>query len=349
MGEDKEALYNTKIFQRDSLKEAASALQQGQLVAFPTETVFGLGAIANNEEAVKSVFTTKGRPQDNPLIVHVHRSDVVKYYVEEVTETAKQLMEAFWPGPLTIIFPMKKGVFAPSVTPGQSTVGIRMPNQLETLLLIEMTGFPLVGPSANISGKPSPTSVDHVMDDFNGKIAGVVDNYSDFTEVGVESTVVRPTADRIEILRPGAITQQMIAEVVDVDVIEKTSTEQLKDLTVASPGVKYTHYSPNQPVYMVSPKHSLTDWKQLIQNTEKKVGILAQDEIIEVLIDQKLAYSHYSLGNASQQELATQRLFAGLRELEVSGCDIIFAQGFEEDELTHAYLNRLSKAAKSIV
>lgn len=349
METNKEAEFNTQIFQRESLKEAATALRQGHLVAFPTETVFGLGAIANNEDAVKSVFTTKGRPQDNPLIVHVHRADVVTSYVEEVNDTAKRLMEAFWPGPLTIIFPMKKGVFAPSVTPGQSTVAIRMPNQLETLLLIQMTGFPLVGPSANISGKPSPTSVDHVMDDFNGKIAGVVNNYSDFTEVGVESTVVRPTVNSVEILRPGAITKQMIEKVVNVDVIEKSSAEQLKDLTVASPGVKYTHYSPDQPVYMVSPKHSLKDWKQMIQNTEKKVGILAQDEIIEVLIDQKLAYSYYSLGNANQQQLATQRLFAGLRELEVSGCDIIFAQGFEEDELTHAYLNRLSKAAKSIV
>lgn len=349
MQEERNRTLQTQIYNRESLKEAAKALQMGQLVAFPTETVFGLGAIANNEEAVKSVFTTKGRPQDNPLIVHVHSSESVGQYVEEVNRLSRQLMDAFWPGPLTIIFPMKAGIFAPSVTPNQATVGLRMPKQLETLLLIEMTGFPLVGPSANLSGKPSPTSVDHVMHDFSGKIAGVVDNYSEFTEVGVESTVVRPTANSVEILRPGAITKAMIEQVVDVEVIEKTATEQLKDLSVASPGVKYTHYSPSQPVYMINPTHSIDNWMDLIKNSNKKIGVLAQEPIIRKLKTQQLAYSYYSLGEEDRAELPTQRLFAGLRALEASGCELIYAQSFEENDQTHAYLNRLSKASKNMI
>ena len=153
---------DTKIYKKEQINEAAAQLKAGQLVAFPTETVFGLGAIATNEAAVSSVFATKGRPQDNPLIVHVSSIEQVAEYVAEVPEIAAQLMKQFWPGPLTIIFPQKPGVLAPSVTPGQETVAIRMPDNPETLALIEATGIPLVGPSANKSGKPSPTAVEHV-------------------------------------------------------------------------------------------------------------------------------------------------------------------------------------------
>lgn len=339
----------TKIFGRDELKEAARALKNGDLVAFPTETVFGLGAIANNEAAVKNVFKTKGRPSDNPLIVHVHSIESVYEYVSEVNDVAKALMKAFWPGPLTIIFPIKEGIFANSVTPNQKTVGIRMPNQLETLLLIEMTGFPLVGPSANLSGKPSPTSVDHVMHDFDGKIAGVVNNYSQFTQVGVESTVVWPGDNRIEILRPGAITERMLRDATGVEVFEKSSEDQLKDTTIASPGVKYTHYSPSQPVSMITADTPITQWQTFVNESPDRVGILAQDHIIESLKSSQLGYSFYSLGDDSQLSQATQRLFAGLRALEASGCDRIYVQTFEESEDTHAYLNRLSKAASNVL
>ncbi len=344
-----EKLNKTKIFGREELREAADSLKQGELVAFPTETVFGLGAIANNNQAVKQVFKTKGRPSDNPLIVHVHNINSVYDYVEEVNDVALKLMETFWPGPLTIIFPVKKGIFAESVTPNQKTVGIRMPNQLEALLLIEMVGFPLVGPSANLSGKPSPTSIEHVIHDFDGKIAGVVNNYSEFTQVGVESTVVWPTAERIEILRPGAITQAMLSKATGIDVSEKSSEEQMKDTTIASPGVKYTHYSPSQPVKMVDPSHSLEEWKDFIKETDLKIGILAQDHIISELQTNNIGFSYYSLGSNEELEQATQRLFAGLRFLESSDCDVIFAQAFEETDETHAYLNRLSKASSSMI
>lgn len=349
MNEFKQKQSNTKIFGRDELNLAADSLKLGELVAFPTETVFGLGAIANNDHAVKQVFKTKGRPADNPLIVHVHNIESVYDYVAEVNDVALKLMQTFWPGPLTIIFPIKEGIFADSVTPNQKTVGIRMPNQLETLLLIEMAGFPLVGPSANLSGKPSPTAVEHVINDFDGEIAGVVNNYSEFTQVGVESTVVWPSDHRIDILRPGAVTQAMLTEATGIETIEKSSEQQISDTTIASPGVKYTHYSPAQPVKMVQTLTSTEEWKTLIQQMDLKVGILAQDNIISELKSDNIGFSYYSLGSKDELEQATQRLFAGLRYLESSECDIIFAQSFPETDKTHAYLNRLSKASSSMI
>lgn len=342
--------YISKIYNREQLKEAAEALKLGKLVAFPTETVFGLGAIANNEAAVAKVFETKNRPADNPLIVHVHRIDVVKDYVKEVNPTAQLLMEAFWPGPLTIIFPTKDEQFAPSVTPNKKTVGIRMPNQLETLLLIEMTGFPIVGPSANLSGKPSPTTVEHVLHDLDGKIEGVVDNYSPFTEVGVESTVVLPQDNQIIILRPGAITKEMLEEKTKLKVIERTADEQIHDKEgISSPGTKYRHYSPNQPVYMVKYDSSIERWKEIVTSETRRIGVLAQQHILEGLENLSQIESQFSLGHEENIHDATQRLFAGLRYLEASDCEVIYVQTFKESQFTHAFLNRLTKAAIDVL
>ena len=182
----------TQKFRLGELDEAAALLRRGELVAFPTETVYGLGAIATKEQAVAKVFQAKGRPSDNPLIVHVKDAQQVLDYATEVPKLAKDLMERFWPGPLTIILPVKADVFPANVNNGQETVAFRMPNQHSALRLIDLVGAPLVGPSANLSGKPSPTSVDHVMQDFDGVIAGVVAGDTDQAQIGVESTVVRP-------------------------------------------------------------------------------------------------------------------------------------------------------------
>lgn len=340
---------DTKIYNRSNLKEAAEALKVGELVAFPTETVFGLGAIANNEEAVQNVFKTKGRPADNPLIVHVPNKESVTKYVKEVNEQAEILMEKFWPGPLTIIFPIEKGVFAPSVTPNLETVGIRMPDQLETLLLIEMTGFPLVGPSANLSGKPSPTHVNHVLHDFQGKIAGVVNNYSELTDIGIESTVVLPTGEGIHILRPGGVTKKMIEAATPFKVYEKSKQEQLQSPSLMSPGIKYKHYSPKQTVYTINEDRDLYYWKKVIESQNKRIGILAQNHIIEGLHSLDNIVSAYSLGDKQDINQINQRLFAGLRYLEDSSCEIILAQSFNDREETHAYMNRLTKAASGMI
>lgn len=343
------SLKKTEIYNRSRLNEAAQALKMGDLVAFPTETVFGLGAIANNETAVSNVFKTKGRPSDNPLIVHVHKKESVATYVKEINSVADQLMDIFWPGPLTIIFPAKEGVFAPSVTANLDTVAMRMPNQLETLLLIEMAGFPLVGPSANISSKPSPTKVEHVLHDFSGKIAGIVNNYSELTDIGIESTVVLPTENSITILRPGAVTKEMLETAVAVEVCEKTTNEQMKDETVLSPGVKYKHYSPKQAVYMVNEERSLDQWIKLIKDSPYKIGLLAQENLLEALVDQINVVSSYSLGKQEHISDINQYLFAGLRYLEGSGCEVIYAQAFNDREETHAYMNRLTKAASNML
>ena len=239
----------TKKFRLGELDEAAALLRRGELVAFPTETVYGLGAIATKEQAVAKVFQAKGRPSDNPLIVHVKDAQQVFDYAAEVPKLAKDLMERFWPGPLTIILPVKPGVFPANVNNDQETVAFRMPNQHSALRLIDLVGAPLVGPSANLSGKPSPTSVDHVMQDFDGVIAGVVAGDTDQAQIGVESTVVRPMSDRLIILRPGAITQSMLKQVCP-KVQEFSVAEQLAAPQLQSPGVKYRHYSPKQEVYL---------------------------------------------------------------------------------------------------
>ncbi len=337
----------TQIFDYQSLKEAAELLRAGKLVAFPTETVFGLGAIANNDQAVNDVFKAKGRPNDNPLIVHVSQIKQVHETVAEVNTLAESLMKEFWPGPLTIIFPLKEDVFAPSVTPGKKTVAMRMPRQLETLLLIDMVGFPLVGPSANLSGKPSPTSAEHVLHDFNGKISGVIKSQTVAAEIGIESTVVLAEDNQIVILRPGAVTRSMLEKIAPV--VEMTASQQLANKDVQSPGVKYLHYSPKQTVYLLPPEYQKQDWFHEMGKHSVRIGLLADDEIISHCQTNKKFYSSYSLGAPGDVTSASRQLYAGLRYLEQSNCEIIFAQGLVDEDDSHAYMNRLTKAANYVL
>ena len=338
---------STQIFDYQTLKDAAALLKAGELVAFPTETVFGLGAIANNEEAVMKVFGAKGRPNDNPLIVHVSQIQQVHDTVAEVNQLSQQLMTEFWPGPLTIIFPLKAGVYAPSVTPGKKTVAVRMPRRLETLLLIDMVGFPLVGPSANLSGKPSPTHAEHVLYDFNGKIAGVVKSRTETAEIGVESTVVLAEDNRIVILRPGAITRNMLEKIAPV--MEMSASQQLENKDLQSPGVKYVHYSPAQPVYLLPATFTKEDWLLEMDKHDARIGILADDAILDVCQQNKNFYSSYSLGATGDIASATRQLYAGLRFLDQANCDIIFAQAFSDVDASHAYMNRLTKASNYVL
>jgi len=200
----------TKKLTKQEIAQAAAAIQAGELVAFPTETVYGLGADALNEAAVKKVYQVKGRPSDNPLIVHVNNVEMVKKYVATLPEVATKLVSAFWPGPLTLIFNVPRDTFSKTVTGGLETVAFRMPDNQATLALIEQANVPLVGPSANTSGKPSPTSAEHVYHDLQGKIAAILDDGP--TQIGVESTVLDLTAeDGVPvILRPGAITKEQL-------------------------------------------------------------------------------------------------------------------------------------------
>ena len=336
----------TTLFQAHELEQAAQLLRQGELVAFPTETVFGLGADATNFEAVAKVFAAKGRPSDNPLIVHVSSSAQVRQYTQEISPLAQRLMDTFWPGPLTIILPVAVDVFPSNVNAGKATIAFRMPNQAETLRLIELAETALVGPSANISGKPSPTRAEHVLHDFNGKIAGVVAGTDNVATIGVESTVVLPLENSVRILRPGAITKTMLQQVC-ADVEEVSASQQLADQSVMSPGVKYTHYSPQQPVYILNAEESLADWQMKLQQlAHQKIGLLADQTILQSLAELPMISAHYSLGEAGDVASATRQLYAGLRALEQSDCEVIVVQGLLAQENSHAYLNRLYKAAE---
>lgn len=331
----------TIIYQPSEVLKAAFKLKQGELISFPTETVYGLGADATNEAAVKKVYSAKGRPSDNPLIVHVAAIDEVEQYIKEMPEKAMKLMDAFWPGPLTIIFKVKEDAFGPTVTAGLESVAMRMPNNELTLQLIRETGKPLVGPSANTSGKPSPTTAEHVFHDLKGKIAGVLDDGE--TGVGLESTVLDMTdADRPMILRPGAMTKEDLESVIGPVFIDRHLVSS--DEVPKAPGMKYKHYSPNEPVIIVDGERNL--WEKAIKTYKEqgeKIGLLANEAILAELKDEVSAV--YSLGEKNSIQEASKGLYSGLRYFESTDATLILAEAYEQIGLGEAYMNRLKKAA----
>lgn len=329
---------------KEVLRLAAEALAEGRTVAFPTETVYGIGTNALDESAIKKIFKAKGRPSDNPLIVHVTSLEVVDTLVKEITPVAKQLMDAFWPGPLTLIF--KKSVIVPeSVTAGLSTVAIRMPSHPIARALIDQSGVPIAAPSANLSGKPSPTSGQHVIEDLEGRVDYIVVGRE--TEVGLESTVVDATGDIAMILRPGGITQEAMEVVVGkVGLDPAIKTQHSEALIPKSPGMKYTHYAPEAEILIIQGDE--VPMVEMIQNmchrfvnSGKRVGIMTCDEHLK----------HYecgvvlSLGGRKELEKVAQQLFSTLRTFDGHGVDIILAEAFPDRELGAAIMNRLRKAA----
>lgn len=330
----------TKIFQKDEIKAAAQALKKEELVAFPTETVYGLGANATSAEAVKKVFAVKGRPTDNPLIVHVQNFDQVKNYVTQFHPLTAQIVDKFWPGPLTLIFKTKPQALPSVVSAGLSTVSFRMPNHPLTLALIEAAGVPLVGPSANTSGRPSPTTSQHVYHDLQGKIAGILEGGA--TAIGVESTVLDLSeVDRAPmILRPGGVTKEQLETALGVEVLVDPHLVSENE-TPKSPGMKYQHYAPNTKVLMVRPN----DWEQALtwaQKNHLKVGLQAGPEVVTRFQAQAQACYGYADNEVAS---ATKGLFAGLRALDEADLDFILVATYPEAGLGVAYMNRLKKAA----
>lgn len=339
----------TKIIQASEIEEGASLLQDGQLVAFPTETVFGLGAIANNADAVKSVYAVKGRPSDNPLIVHIaDPEDIFDYMIDDDPERhdlIEKLTAQFWPGPLTLVVPVKPGTFPSVVTGGMDTVGIRLPDHGTTRDLIRATGFPIVGPSANISGKPSPTQVAHVMHDFDGVIGGVVN--AEPTRIGVESTVLDLTDSRgLIILRPGYITKSMLAEVVtDMPIYIGGTIANNAEEAPKAPGMKYVHYSPNQPVMAVS-SDKMSNVLADLSSQSIKVALATSENNFEKY--KTSVASIVSLGPTI--ETATQQLFAALRTFDdQENIQQIVVELYPDTEKNGAYRNRLIKASSTVV
>lgn len=334
----------TKIIHPDEIKEAIAAIKRGELVSFPTETVYGLGADATNEIAVQQVYLAKGRPSDNPLIVHVATKEQVSDFTDDVSEKAQKLMDSFWPGPLTLIFNLKNSTVLPSVvTGGLQTAAFRMPNNKLTLQLIQQSGTVLVGPSANTSGLPSPTTAEHVYHDLSGKIFGVLDGGA--CQVGVESTVLdmSDSSGVPIILRPGAITKGQLTKVIgEVQMDQHILSENEKP---KAPGMKYKHYSPNTPVVMID--YRLNNWQEAIDFYVEKdatVGILCSEGTREKLVNYT---NFYRLSEISDVSEAMRHLFAGLRELDQSNpkLSVILVETFDEEDEGLAYMNRLKKAA----
>ena len=317
--------------------QAIELLKDGQVVAFPTETVYGLGAVATNEQAVAKIFEAKGRPSDNPLIVHVGTKEEVERYVTYVSDAAKKCMDAFWPGPLTLVLEVKPNTLATNVTAGLSTVGIRMPNHPVALALLQQLGEPVAAPSANKSGKPSPTKAQHVADDLEGIIPMVIDGGA--TGIGLESTVLDMTLTPPVILRPGGITKEMLEPVIG-EVLEPTIAEHKIESTPKAPGMKYTHYAPDAPVYMIDEADNIAQAVAELQANGHKVALLAFDEHKSVQCDY-----FYALGSRNHLDVIGANLYDALRSCDKTDATVILVTVTPTDGVGSAIMNRLQKAA----
>ena len=318
------------------LLKAAEIIKNGGIVGIPTETVYGLGADASNPEAVSKIFTAKGRPADNPLIVHLADFSNAVMYTTYIPELAKKIAERFCPGPLTIVLPKNDRI--PSITSGGlDTVGIRIPSHKTMHRIIELSGCPIAAPSANTSGLPSPTSADHVMDDMNGKINAVVDGGQ--SEFGVESTVISiENETSVRILRPGCITREMLLELCDDVIIDPAILHDLEaGQTAASPGMKYKHYSPSADVIMV--EGSIEEFTEYVKKFNAPcVCSLIYDE------DRKyFPYRYMTYGSSSSEQ--AHWLFQRLRELDELGIKKVFVRAPSIDGVGLAVYNRLIRAA----
>ena len=304
-----------------AIRDATDIINSGGLVAIPTETVYGLGANALDEDACAKVYAVKGRPSDNPLIMHISDVAMLDSIVKDVPPAAEKLIQAFWPGPLTIILNRKnvpRGTFL-------DTVAVRMPKSPIALRLIDLAGVPIAAPSANISGRPSPTTAQHVLTDLGGKIDMILDGGS--CEVGLESTVIDCSGDAPVILRPGAVTQEMIEKLIgSVNMI----TEALKDETPKSPGMKYKHYAPNTKVTVV------------VGETVKVKEKL--EELAKAAAGKKIRVITAADMGGSHEDIAAN-LFDILRQCDEMGLEEVFIEGIAEEGLGVAIMNRLKKAA----
>lgn len=336
---------NEDTIDRELLKEAAQVLKHGGLVAFPTETVYGLGADGLDEEAAKKIYEAKGRPSDNPLILHIAEVDSLYELASEVPEKAIQLANVFWPGPLTMV--LNKSDQVPyGTTGGLETVAIRMPNHKIALELIREAGVYVAAPSANTSGRPSPTSAEHVAEDMNGRIDLIVDGGE--VGIGIESTIIDLTSDIPVILRPGYITKAMLEEVVGEVTIDSAilAHNQDKNLKPKAPGMKYKHYAPKGDLTILEGDINkvIEQINQLARdgvNAGHKVGILATEETK----DKYECGIVRTVGTRSNEISIAQGLYRVLREFDQLGTELIYAESFMGDELGQAIMNRLLKAA----
>ena len=375
----------TKIFGKEGISEAAEILKQGGLVAFPTETVYGLGGNGLDKEAAKKIYAAKGRPSDNPLILHVSSIEEVYPLVKALPEKAKKLMEAFWPGPLTLVLP-KSDLVPKESTGGLETVALRSPENALTLDLIRACGFPIAGPSANLSGRPSPTEASHVFEDLGGRIEGILEDGA--VGIGVESTIVDLSENCPTLLRPGAITIEDLEEVlgekvaIDPTLLGKSMAE---GFTPKAPGMKYRHYAPKAEMILFKKKEEEENdiragqediAKSILSYGEKELSDCPEKEVKRSVAEAILSYGEKELSVSPEKRIwilcgedtaslyegdgrftvqilgrreeplsMTHNLFRLLRQADEEGAELILGECYSEEGVGFALMNRLKKAA----
>lgn len=325
----------------DIIREMAEKIRNGETVIFPTETVYGLGANAMDEDAAKKIYVAKGRPSDNPLIVHIADIEEVDKIALEVGEKAKKAMENFWPGPLTII--LKKKEIVPNVTSGGlSTVAIRMPSNKIANALIRESKTQIAAPSANISGRPSPTKAEHVVKEMSGRVSGII--MGGDCDFGLESTVVDFSDDKPMILRPGSITKEMLEEVLGEVSIDPSLSKKEDNIKAKAPGMKYKHYSPNAQVYIVKGEENnvITKMNELSRKNHaenKKTGIMCMSKDVDKF------ECDYIVDLGKDYDEVAANLFDALIKMDEAKMDIVYSVCFENCGVGQAIMNRLLKSA----
>lgn len=323
----------------DAMKKAGEILRSGGLVAFPTETVYGLGANGLNEEASAKIYAAKGRPSDNPLIIHIADMEALPKIVREVPKAAQKLAKAYWPGPLTMIF-WKADCVPYGTTGGLDTVAVRMPSDEIAREMIRQGGGYIAAPSANTSGRPSPTTAQHVYEDMNGKIPLILDGGA--VQIGLESSIVDLTTDMPTILRPGYISLEMVQDVIGEAEVDKGLIASDSGIKPKAPGMKYRHYAPKANLQIVEgPMERVISYINTHVDGSKKVGIICTEETKD-----QYPYGDVKCIGSRRDELSiASHLFAILREFDEDGVDAIYSESFEAPGLGQAIMNRLLKAA----
>lgn len=342
---------NTKVITIDSsspdmkaLEEAGAVLRKGGLVAFPTETVYGLGGDALNAQSSQKIYAAKGRPSDNPLIVHIYRMEDLEAIVSEIPDSAKRLAEAFWPGPLTMIF-HKSDKVPYETTGGLDTVAVRMPENKTALAFIRQAGGYVAAPSANVSGRPSPTIAEHVIEDLSGRIEMIIDGGE--VGIGLESTIVDMTEQTPMILRPGYITKEMLEAVIGQVATDRTLLDAASKEAPKAPGMKYRHYAPKGSLSIVEGSaEAVTDKIQALvaeaAAAGRRVGVIGTDETVSHYADADVVKS---LGKRTDEEAIARHLYKVLREFDEEEVAEIYSEAFGDNKMGQAIMNRLLKAA----
>ena len=332
-----------KEFLDEQLHKVANLLKAGKTVVFPTETVYGLGANALDLEAAKKIYEAKGRPSDNPLIVHISKKEDVDFLAGNISQDSKLLMEAFWPGPLTLILDKSDNVPI-ETTGGLMTVAIRMPSNPIARKLIDLAGVPIAAPSANISGRPSITSSKYLVEELCERVDAII--ISEDSEIGLESTVIDMTASTPVILRPGKIGKTEIEKILNKEIELDPS---LKDENAApkSPGMKYKHYSPNATVIVVT--GSLDEMKLKI-NQKLSLDKNISDKVKVVCLEDRVSvYDGYGISWGKNSQEAAKNLFKILRLMDEQNIEVVYFEALNSDEISEAVMNRLIKAAGNMI